>query len=345
MQQGIVIHAPHDLRVQELETGALQPQQLKVKVKAGGICGSDLHYYHHGGFGTVRIKEPMVLGHEVSGVIAEAGSGITDIAPGTRISISPSLPCGSCKYCQEGKQNHCLDMRFYGSAMRMPHVQGAFRQEIVIERSQAHVVADHVSDGEAAMAEPLSVALHAVRRAGPLFGKRVLVTGCGPIGALTVIAARRAGALQIVVTDVARMPLESALKVGADQAIDVSADPQALQAFTKDKGSFDVLFEVSGNEQALRGALDTLRPGAVIVQVGLGGDINFPANLLVGKELEWRGAFRFHEEFAIAVELMNKRLVDVKPLISATYPFEQSVEAFNIAGDRSRMMKVQLSFN
>jgi len=345
MQQGIVIHAPHDLRVQALETAALQPHQLKVKVKAGGICGSDLHYYHNGGFGTVRIKEPMVLGHEVSGVIAETGSAISDIQPGTRISISPSNPCGVCKYCQEGKQNHCLDMRFYGSAMRMPHVQGAFRQEIVIERAQAHVVADSVTDGEAAMAEPLSVALHAVRRAGPLFGKRVLVTGCGPIGALTVIAARRAGALQIVVTDVAKMPLESALKVGADQAINVAQDADALKAFTQDKGTFDVLFEASGNEQALRSALDTLRPGAVIVQVGLGGDINFPANLLVGKELEWRGAFRFHEEFALAVELMNKGLVDVKPLISATYPFEKSVEAFEIAGDRSKMMKVQLSFN
>ncbi|RFB69493.1 MULTISPECIES: L-idonate 5-dehydrogenase [unclassified Herbaspirillum] len=345
MQQGIVIHAPHDLRVQELQTAELQPHQLKVKVKAGGICGSDLHYYHNGGFGTVRIKEPMVLGHEVSGMIAETGSAITDIKAGTRISISPSNPCGLCKYCQEGKQNHCLDMRFYGSAMRMPHVQGAFRQEIIIERAQAHVVADHVSDGEAAMAEPLSVALHAVRRAGPLFGKRVLVTGCGPIGALTVIAARRAGALQIVVTDVAKMPLESALKVGADQAINVAQDAEVLKAFTQDKGTFDVLFEASGNEQALRGALDTLRPGAVIVQVGLGGDINFPANLLVGKELEWRGAFRFHEEFALAVELMNKKLVDVKPLISATYPFEKSVEAFEIAGDRSKMMKVQLSFD
>jgi L-idonate 5-dehydrogenase len=344
MQQGIVIHAPHDLRIQDLDTGVLQPQQLKVKVKAGGICGSDLHYYHHGGFGVVRIKEPMVLGHEVSGQIDEIGSGITDITPGTRIAISPSRPCGACKYCQEGKQNHCLDMRFYGSAMRMPHVQGAFRQEIVIERSQAHVVADHVSDGEAAMAEPLSVALHAVRRAGPLVGKRVLVTGCGPIGALVVIAARRAGALEVVVTDVAKMPLEAAITVGADRAINMADSPDALKAYAADKGTFDVLFEASGNERALVGALEALRPQAIIVQVGLGGDINFPANLLVGKELDWRGAFRFHEEFAMAVELMNRRLVDVKPLITATYPFEKSIEAFEIAGDRSTMMKVQISF-
>ena len=345
MQQGLVIHAPHDLRIQPLESAPLQPQQLKVKVKAGGICGSDLHYYHHGGFGVVRIKEPMVLGHEVSGQIAEVGSAITDIAPGTRIAISPSRPCGVCKYCQEGKQNHCLDMRFYGSAMRTPHVQGAFRQEVIIERAQAHIVADHVTDGEAAMAEPLSVALHAVRRAGPLVGKRVLVTGCGPIGALVVVAARRAGALEVVVTDVASMPLQAALQVGADRAINMAETPDALKAFAADKGTFDVLFEASGNERALVGALEALRPQAIIVQVGLGGDIQFPANLLVGKELDWRGAFRFHEEFAMAVELMNRKLVDVKPLITATYPIAQAVEAFEIAGDRSRMMKVQISFD
>jgi L-idonate 5-dehydrogenase len=344
MEQALVIHAPHDLRIQAFDTAPLQPHQLQVAIRAGGICGSDLHYYHHGGFGTVRIKEPMVLGHEVSGVIEQAGSAVGDMPAGTRIAISPSLPCGICRYCQEGKQNHCLDMRFYGSAMRMPHVQGAFRQRIVIERQQAHVVADHVTDGEAAMAEPLSVALHAVRRAGPLFGKRVLITGCGPIGALTVIAARRAGALEIVVTDVAKMPLQSALTVGADQAIDIGQAPDALAAFSRDKGTFDVLFEVSGNQQALCGALEAMRPGAIIVQVGLGGEMTLPINVIVGKELELRGAFRFHEEFALAVELMNRRLVQVKPLISATYPFEQSLEAFNLAGDRSKVMKVQLSF-
>lgn len=342
--QALIIHAPHDLRVQDAITPEPGARQLKVRVRTGGICGSDLHYYHHGGFGTVRIKEPMILGHEVSGVVEQVGAAVTDIAAGTRISISPSNPCGQCRYCQEGRHNHCLDMRFYGSAMRTPHVQGAFRQEIIIERAQAHPVADSVSDGEAAMAEPLAVALHAVRRAGSLLGKRVLVTGCGPVGALTVLAARRAGATQIVATDVARMPLECALLVGADQAINIAQDPEALAPFTVGKGTFDVLFEVSGNEKALRGALDALRPGAVIVQVGLGGEMTLPINLFTSKELELRGAFRFHEEFAIAVELMNRGLVDVKPLISATFPYEKSIEAFEIAGDRSSQMKVQISF-
>jgi L-idonate 5-dehydrogenase len=342
--QAIIVHAPHDLRIEDIPTAELAPQQLKVQIKAGGICGSDLHYYHHGGFGTVRIKQPMVLGHEVSGVVSAMGEAVQENVAGTRIAVSPSHPCGACRYCQEGKQNHCLDMRFYGSAMRMPHVQGAFRQEIVIERHQAHPVADHVSDGEAAMAEPLSVALHAVRRAGSLVGKRILVTGCGPIGALVIIAARRAGAADIVATDIAPKALEAARVVGADRVINVATEAEVLQSYAKGKGSFDVLFEVSGTERALRAGLETMRPGGVVVQVGLGGDVNFPANLLVAKELEWRGAFRFHEEFAMAVEMMNRRLVDVAPLITASFPYTQAVDAFNVAGDRSSQMKVQLTF-
>ncbi|MGZ7030134.1 MAG: L-idonate 5-dehydrogenase, partial [Terriglobales bacterium] len=264
---------------------------------------------------------------------------------GQRIAISPSRPCGLCRFCQQGLQNHCLDMRYYGSAMRTPHVQGAFRQEIVVETYQAHLLADSLSDNEGAMAEPLSVALHAVRRAGPLLGQRVLVTGCGPIGALLVIAARRAGAAQIVVTDVGAYPLRKAMQVGADEAINVAEEPERLARFHTDKGQFDVLFEASGNERALRGAFDALRPRGIIVQVGLGGEMTLPINTIVAKEFDLRGAFRFHEEFAVAVELLNKGLVDVKPLISATLPYRDAGRAFKLAADRSQAMKVLLNFD
>ena len=218
---------------------------------------------------------------------------------GERIAICPSHPCGLCKYCQLGLQNHCLDMRYFGSAMRMPHVQGAFRREIVVGVRQAYRLADGVSDAEGAMAEPLAVALHAVNRAGPLLGKSVLVTGCGPIGALVVVAARRAGAAFIAVTDVVAQPLRSARKVGADQTLNVAEQPDALQPFSADKGRFDALFEASGNERALRAGLDVLRPRGVIVQVGLsGGEMSLPINTIVAKEFDLRGTFRFHEEFA-----------------------------------------------
>lgn len=341
--EALVIHAPGDLRVEEVPTPELEAGQLLVRVRCGGICGSDLHYYQHGGFGTVRIQEPMVLGHEVAGMIETVGPG-TSFKAGERVAISPSRPCGRCQYCQQGLQNHCLDMRYYGSAMRTPHVQGAFRQQIVVEQWQAHRLADSLSDGEGAMAEPLSVALHAVRRAGSLLGKRVLVTGCGPIGALAIIAARRAGATHIVATDVGNHTLGKALKVGADEVINVAEQPDGLARFAADKGSFDVLFEASGNERALRGAFDAIRPRGIIVQLGLGGEMSLPINTIVAKEFDLRGAFRFHEEFAMAVELLNKGLVDVKPLISATLSYRDSARAFALAADRTQAMKVLLNF-
>jgi L-idonate 5-dehydrogenase len=286
-----------------------------------------------------------VLGHEVAGVIEAVGAEVQGFAVGERVAISPSRPCGHCKFCQHGLQNHCLDMRYYGSAMRMPHVQGAFRQQIVVETHQAHKLADSVSDGEGSMAEPLSVALHAVRRAGSLLGKRVLVTGCGPIGALAIIAARRAGAGHIVATDVGAHTLGKALAVGADEVVNVAEDPNGLARFAADKGSFDVLFEASGNARALVGAFGAVRPRGIIVQLGLGGEMTLPINTIVAKEFDLRGAFRFHEEFAVAVELLNKGLVNVKPLISATLSYRDASRAFALAADRSQAMKVILNFD
>jgi len=343
--KALIIHAPGDLRIEEVPTPSTLPHQLRVRVRCGGICGSDLHYYQHGGFGTVRIQQPMILGHEVAGVIEAVGSGLDNFQVGQRVAVSPSRPCGLCRYCQQGLQNHCLDMKYYGSAMRMPHIQGAFRQELVVDATQVHLLADSVSDAEGALAEPLSVALHAVRRAGPLIGKNVLITGCGPIGALMVVAVRRAGATHITVTDVASAPLRSAQKVGADEALDVAQDSAALERYETDKGFFDVLFEASGNEKALNGALAALRPRGIIVQVGLGGTMTLPINTIVAKEFDLRGAFRFHEEFATAVALLNKGLVDVKPLISASLSYRDAGRAFALAADRSQAMKVVLNFD
>jgi L-idonate 5-dehydrogenase len=342
--KALVIHAAHDLRVEDHPVAALGPRDVRVRVAAGGICGSDLHYYHNGGFGTVRLKEPMVLGHEIAGTIEAVGSAVSHLSIGMRVGVSPSRPCGQCRYCAEGQQQHCLDMRFYGSAMRFPHVQGAFREVIVCDAMQAHPVMDGVSLQEAAFAEPLAVCLHAAKRAGTLLGKRVLVTGCGPIGALSILVAKAAGAAEIVATDIADASLTVALKLGANQAINTGASEQPLAAFEQNKGHFDVLFEASGNQRALVGALAALRPGAVIVQLGLGGDMTIPMNVLVAKEFELRGTFRFHEEYALAVEMIGRRAIDVRPLLTASFPLAQAKEAFELASDRTKSMKVQLVF-
>lgn len=343
--RAVIVHAPHDLRVERTTLDTLGPGDVRVRVEAGGICGSDLHYFHAGGFGAVRIKEPMILGHEIAGRVEAVGAEVSNVAAGDLVAVSPSLPCEACRYCRQGRQAHCLDMRFYGSAMRFPHVQGAFRDAIVCRAVQAHRVASGVSASEAAFAEPLAVCLHAVSRAGPLLGQQVLVTGCGPIGVLTIMAAKLAGAARIVATDLSAVPLAAARSAGADEAVDVAAEPRALERFHAEKGAFDVMFECSGNGQALVGAFAALRPRAVIVQVGTGGDYTIPVSMLVAKEFDWRGTFRFHEEFALAVDLIGRRRVEVRPLLTATLPVERAVEAFELASDRTRAMKVQLAFD
>ena len=229
--------------------------------------------------------------------------------------------------------------------MRFPHVQGAFRELLVCDAAQAIPVADDVSLAEAACAEPLAVCLHAVRRAGDLLGKRVLITGAGPIGALTALAARRAGAGEIVITDIVDATLSIAKKLAADVTLNIAAKPDALTPYEQDKGAFDVLFEASGAAGALAGAFASVKPRGVIVQLGLGGDVTLPMNLLVVKEFDLRGTFRFHAEFGQAVDFIGRRLIDVRPLITDTVPLGDARRGFEMANDRSRSMKVQISFD
>ncbi len=342
--KAVVIHSAKDLRIEEREVEAAGAGQVDIAIEAGGICGSDLHYYNHGGFGTVRVREPMILGHEVAGRVVALGSGVSHLAVGDRVAVSPSRPCNNCDYCLKGQQNHCLNMRFYGSAMPMPHIQGAFRQRLVAEAWQCHKVNEGISINEAAFAEPFAVTLHAVSRAGSLQGKRVLVTGCGPIGVLSIIAARLHGAREVVATDIMDAVLEKAKAIGADRTINTASHPDALSAYTANKGYFDVHFEASGNERAVRSGLEVLKPRGILVQLGLGGDISLPQNTIVAKEIEVKGTFRFHEEFGQAVDLINQKRVDFSPLLSEIYPVADAVKAFEVAGDRSRSTKVQLSF-
>jgi L-idonate 5-dehydrogenase len=343
--RAVVIHAPRDLRIDRIAAADPAPGEVRVRLAAGGICGSDLHYYQDGGFGTVRISEPMILGHEVAGTVIALGQGVTAVQVGDRVAINPSRPCGHCRYCIEGRRQQCLDMRFYGSAMRFPHVQGAFRDELVIDAAQAFPVGPDTPLQEAAFAEPLSVALHAVAAAGSLIGKRILVTGTGPIGCLVVLAARHAGAGEIVATDICDPALAMARKVGADRTLNVGSDPGALAAFGADKGYFDLAFECSGNARALAGLPGVVRAGGAITLIGLGSEAPLPVSLLVTKEITLRGSFRFDGEFAWATELLAHRGVDVRPLLTDTFPLERAVEAFDLAADRARSMKVQLSFN
>jgi len=347
--KAVVIHAAKDLRIEERDSKGLRANEVRIKTEFGGICGSDLHYYQHGGFGQIRLREPMILGHEISGVITEVGpengNGPSKFKPGDRVAVSPSRPCGKCRYCAQEMFNHCLEMRFYGSAMPMPHIQGAFRQELVAFVDQCHLISPSIPAQMAAFAEPLAVVLHAARRAGSLEGKSVLITGCGPIGALAVLVARAQGAARITVTDILDPALKIAREIGADHIINAAQDPDWATEFASQKGSFDVMIEASGHPSAILSGLEVLRPGSVLVQLGLGGEVALPLAAIVTREIELRGAFRFHQEFADAVAMINASALNLAPLLSATFGLSEATQAFELAGDRSRAMKVQLDFS
>ncbi|SHI05818.1 L-idonate 5-dehydrogenase [Marivita hallyeonensis] len=341
--QALYAHGPKDLRLGDAPAEALGPGQVRIAMARGGICGSDLHYFNHGGFGTVKLREPMILGHEVSGHVSEVGPDVEGLSVGDLVAVSPSRPCATCTECLRGLPNQCLNMRFYGSAMPFPHIQGAFRESLIAEASQC-VKADGLTPAEAAMAEPLAVCLHAMTQAGTVLGKRVLVTGCGPIGVLVILAARRAGAAEIIATDISDTALERARAAGADVALNTMSNAEALTPYSAAKGSVDIGLECSGAEPALRAMVSALRPRAILVQLGLSGDMTLPMMQITAKELSLQGSFRFHEEFAQAVAFMQKGLIDLAPLITHSFPLAEFATAFATANDRTQAMKVQLEF-
>ena len=343
--KAITLHAARDLRIDDMAVPALGPHDVEVRVGAGGICGSDLHYFQDGGFGAIRVREPMVLGHEIAGTVMAVGGGVTRVRSGDTVAVDPSRACGKCRFCRDGMPRHCLDMQFLGSAMRFPHVQGGFREVLVCTEAQAVPTPPGMPVEHAAFAEPLAVCLHAAVQAGPLLGRRVLVTGTGPIGALCIMVARHAGAAEVVATDLADAPLAVARRIGADLAVNTRTDPGGLDRFGADKGYFDVAFECSGAGPALAAAVGACRPGAVLVQVGIGGaETAVPLNAVVAKEIALRGTFRFDREFEWAVGFIASGAMDVAPLLTERVPVGEAVRAFELAGDRGRAMKVQLAF-
>ncbi|MFJ7076663.1 L-idonate 5-dehydrogenase [Streptomyces sp. NPDC098781] len=337
---GCVIHGRGDLRVEELPVPVPEPGQALVAVRYGGVCGSDLHYWRHGGVGDFRLREPMLLGHEVVGTVVGYGDGASGPCVGTAVAVHPATPCEVCPECADGRRNVCRDTRYLGSAARFPHVQGGFAARIAVPAAQLRPLPAGLGLRRAALAEPLSVALHAVRRAGEMAGRHVLVTGAGPIGCLVVAAAKAAGAARVTVTDLLPTALEYARVAGADTVVRAD-DPD-------DAGwpaEVDVAIEASGVAAGLDTCLRLVRRGAVVVQLGMlpPGQSPFAGNLVVSREIDLRGAFRFDTEFDPALELLATE-PSFDGLVSAVIPVSQAEEAFALAADRGRSCKVLLDF-
>jgi 2-desacetyl-2-hydroxyethyl bacteriochlorophyllide A dehydrogenase len=340
-----VLHGAKSIRLERRPTPALSAGMVLLRVRRAGVCGSDLHYFQHGFCGSFVPTRPFVLGHELTADVAAAAPGVKNIKPGARVTVNPARPCGTCDYCAAGRGNLCPQTIMLGSASTAPPTDGAFAQYVAVRASQCHLLPPAMDDGVGAMMEPLAVALHAVKRPGPLGGKRVLVTGGGPIGLLVAAVARAFGASLIVLSDPLAGRRKAALALGIEAVLDPASPALPQQSRSVAGDGFDVVFEASGAPAALRQGFALARRGRTIVQIGtLGADeIALPANQIMSRELQLLGSFRYGDIFEEAIELALSGRVKPEPLISAVYPLAEISRAMEQALRKDAVMKVQLA--
>ena len=336
----LVAHAAGDLRIDEVPLAPPAEDQAVVEVLYGGICGSDLHYWLHGAAGESILKAPLVLGHEISGVVVRAAANGQGPQPGTGVAVHPATPGpGEARYPAD-RPNLSPGCTYLGSAARYPHTDGAFSRYVTLPVRMLRPLPDGVDLRTAALVEPASVAWHAVSRAGNLAGKTALVIGSGPIGALAVAVLKRAGAAHITAVDLHPKPLEIATAVGADRVIN-AADTEAIAAVEA-----DVVIESSGNHHGLASAIRGAVRGGTVVMVGLlpTGMQPVPISLAITRELDLKGSFRFNDEIDEVIAALADGSLHIGPVITHEFPLADALHAFEVAKDSTSSGKVLLSF-
>ncbi len=310
-----VLDRPGELVLRERPVPVPAAGEVLVAVRSVGVCGSDVHYFEHGRIGDFVVRQPLVLGHEVSGVIAAAGPGVDPGRVGSRVAIEPGAACGACAACKAGRYNLCPDMRFFAT----PPVDGALAEYVCVRADLAYDLPASVSDDAAALLEPLSVGIWATGKAGVTAGGSVLIAGAGPIGLVTAQLARARGATTIVVTDIAAGRLDAARRHGATRAVpagDAAGD------------GFDAFIDCSGAPAAIGAGIRSLRPAGVAVLVGMGPDeLTLPFALLQQRELTITGTFRYANTWPAAIALAASGAVDVDALVTDRYPLAEAARA------------------
>jgi 2-desacetyl-2-hydroxyethyl bacteriochlorophyllide A dehydrogenase len=342
-----VLHGAQDLRIEQVARPELRPGMVLLRVRRVGICGSDMHYFEHGYCGSFVPSRPFILGHEFTAdVAAVAGDGPAP-AVGARVTVNPARACGFCDSCKAGRSNLCRQTIMLGSGSTTPPTDGAFAEFVTVRADQCHVLPPQMADGLGALMEPFAVALQAVKRAGCIAGKRVLVTGGGPIGLLVLLSARAFGATPVALSDVVAQRRETALKLGADAVLDPAATDLPARVEQLTGHGFDVIFEASGAPPALRQAFDLVRPGGTIVQIGTLGtdDVPLPANQLMVREIQFIGSFRYGNVFDEAIRLVATGRVNIEPLVSGIFSLAELPQAMQRACAKDDVIKVQIQIS
>jgi L-iditol 2-dehydrogenase len=331
--RAVKLFKPGDFRLVEVEEPSPQPQEVLIRIKEVGICASDVHWYQDGRIGETVMTEPLILGHEFSGIIAKVGTEVTNVKPGDRVAVEPALPCYACDMCAEGEINVCRNVRFCGT----PPTDGAFREFMTWPAHLVEPIPDSITFGEAAMLEPLAIGVYAAEIASDLRGKKIGVLGTGAIGLSVLQAAKAAGCGEIFAIDLIPERLDLARRIGADHVYSGydSHLKDKIQEATNGRG-LDVVFEAAGENEAVIMATELARPNGLVILGGIPYDdkIVLCAGTVRRKGLTIRLLRRSKNTLRKAIELVSTGKADVKSYITHRFPLEKLDEAFQVARDR-----------
>jgi L-iditol 2-dehydrogenase len=321
--KSVRLHGTGDLRIHEEPVPISGDGEKLVRVKAVGVCGSDLHWFGEGSIGDAKLEHPLVLGHEFAGITAD----------GQRVAIDPAIPCGQCEFCERGHPNLCANLIFAGHGK----TDGALRQWMAWNEKSLFPLPDSISDADGAMLEPLGVAIHTVDLGKLKTGMTVGVFGCGPIGLLIIQMAKLSGASNIIATDKLAHRMEAAKHFGATYACfaEEGQELREIQAATNGRG-VDVAFEAAGAQGSVDTSFEAVASGGKVVLAGIPNDdqTSFSASIARRKGLTIKLVRRMKHTYPRAIELVSKGLVDVRSIVTHRFPLEQASEAFRVAERR-----------
>lgn len=317
-----------ELAVREIDIPSLDADEVLIQVVAVGVCGSDVHYYQHGKIGPYVVDKPLILGHELSGVITAVGSSVDPARIGKRVAVEPQRPCKVCEQCVSGRYNLCPNIDFYAT----PPIDGAFAEYVKIQSEFAFDIPDSISFEAAALIEPLSVCVWAAQKAEIKSGSRVLIAGAGPIGVIMAQVASAFGASEVIITDIAEDRRNFALNYGATKALDPRVDQiegLGVNAFV----------DASGVAQAVYQGIKAVGPAGRVLLVGLGhDDMNLPVSHIQNNEIWVTGVFRYANTWPTGIELVASGKVNLDVLVTHTFGLNEVEEALN-AGKLPGSMK------
>jgi len=335
-----VLHRPGDVRLEHLPIPNPTSGEVLIRVRAVGVCGSDVHYYKEGRIGRYVVEKPLILGHESAGEVVALGSGVSHISVGARVAVEPGVPCRRCGYCKGGRYNLCADVTF----MATPPVDGAFAEYIAWPADFVYPLPENLGYAEGALMEPLAVGMHAVRRARLVPGWTVLILGGGPIGQMALLAARAAGAGRIILTDLEDRRLQVASSLGADVIVNPrhTSISDVIRAATGGEGP-DLVIEAAGTATTVRQSIELVRRGGTVVWIGLPSEDPCPVSALqaIDKEVDILGIFRYANVYPDAIRLAASGKIDLSPLVTHRFPLEEARRALDtVIEQRASAIKV-----